>query len=149
MIRHEIPTHLSVEDRALLGLTLRQVMYLIVGAAASYALWTHLAEWPSVPPPVRLTVAALCFLTAAGIALLHPYGRGLGEWLLAAIRYGVATRRSVWCSRGPDVLAWAPAADPSWQEIAPGLSWSSPSSPARHTAETRPSGLPGDAEGRS
>jgi hypothetical protein len=125
MIRHEIPTHLSVEDRALLGLTLRQVLHLLVGAAAGYAVWTHLAEWPQVPPGVRLATAGLCFLAAAAFALLRPYGRGLGDWLLAAIGYAAAPRRSVWRSRCPDGYWWAPArlADAAWEEIAPPLSW--------------------------
>ena len=44
--RHEIPTHLDVEDRAFYGLTARQVMWLTVGCAGGYGLW---AQWPDLP----------------------------------------------------------------------------------------------------
>ena len=38
-MHHEVPTHLNVEDKLLLGLTARQFLYLLVGSSASYALW--------------------------------------------------------------------------------------------------------------
>jgi hypothetical protein len=131
MQRHEIPTHLNVEDRALFGLTLRQVMHLLAGLAAAYALWTHLAERPEIPAPVRLTAAALCFVAFAAITLLRPYGRSLGDWLLAVAAFSVASRRSIWL-RSPAAPLDAPPvpnADVAWQEFAPRLSW--PSLPER------------------
>ena len=33
--QHEIPTHLNVEDKLLLGLTMRQFLYLIVGCSVA------------------------------------------------------------------------------------------------------------------
>ena len=41
--RHEIPTHLNVEDRAVYGLSVRQLTYLVVGSSGGYQLWS---AWP-------------------------------------------------------------------------------------------------------
>ena len=38
-LRHEIPTHLNVEDRALFGLSVRQLALLLAGCAAAYAAY--------------------------------------------------------------------------------------------------------------
>ena len=51
--RHEIPTHLNVEDKAFYGFSARQVMYVTVGLSGSYALWN---QWPGVPLLLRLTL---------------------------------------------------------------------------------------------
>jgi hypothetical protein len=65
--RHEIPTHLNVEDRAFFGLSVRQVTHLMVGASTAYAVWN---QWLWAPPGPRLFLAVLCFLTAAALALV-------------------------------------------------------------------------------
>lgn len=46
MQRHEIPTHLEVEDRILGPLTTRDALYLLVGAAAVYWLGTEASLLP-------------------------------------------------------------------------------------------------------
>ena len=60
--RHEIPTHLNVEDKAFVGLSVRQLMNLIVGLSTAYALWN---DWPDLPLPVRAGLAVVCLLVAA------------------------------------------------------------------------------------
>ena len=41
-MRHEIPTHLEVQDRFIGNLTTRQLLFLGIGAAVGYGAWTNL-----------------------------------------------------------------------------------------------------------
>ena len=61
--RHEIPTHLNVEDKAFIGLSVRQLMNLIVGLSTAYAIWNG---WPVLPLPVRAAVAGACSVGRPG-----------------------------------------------------------------------------------
>src|SRR5690349_10028421 len=85
--RHQVPTHLDVEDRPFLGLTVRQALVLAVGGVWAYAVWTQTA---SLPVALRLPLAAACFLPAAAGVL------GWGAWALAALRYALTPRVAVW-----------------------------------------------------
>ena len=91
--RHEIPTHLNVEDRAFIGLSMRQLLVLLVGLAGGYALWERC---PGLPPGPRLALAAVPPLVAALVALARPAGRGLGAWCVVVLRYGALPRVAVW-----------------------------------------------------
>ena len=91
--RHEIPTHLNVEDRAFIGLSMRQLLMLLVGLAGGYVLWERC---PGLPPGVRLALAAVPPLIAALVALVRPAGRGLEEWCFVALQYGASPRVAVW-----------------------------------------------------
>ncbi len=117
--RHEIPTHLNVEDRAFYGLTARQLMWLTVGCAGGYGLWT---QWPGLPAGPRLALAAVCVALAVVLALVRPHRRGLEEWAFAALHYAAVPRRSVWRPREPELAAWRPSG-PRWAELAPHVSW--------------------------
>jgi hypothetical protein len=91
--RHEIPTHLGVDDRALLGLTMRQVMFLMLGCAAAYWLWS---EWPGFPGSARAAAATAALLAAAFVAFLRPHGRALEEWAFVAARYAALPKGAAW-----------------------------------------------------
>jgi hypothetical protein len=101
--RHEIPTHLGVEDKAFLGLSIRQAMYLILGASTSYGVATQ-ADW--LPAAPRLAVAGLAGLLALAVALVRPGGRGLDEWGVILLRFLVAPRRAIWRVSEPDPADW-------------------------------------------
>jgi len=117
--RHEIPTHLNVEDKAFYGLTARQLMWLMVGGASGYGLWT---QSPDLPAGLRLALAGLCFALALALALVRPQGRGLEEWAFVALHYAALPKRSAWRPREPQPAAWRPAGE-DWAERAPRLSW--------------------------
>jgi len=117
--RHEIPTHLSVEDKAFYGLSARQFMYLTVGLATSYGLWNQLLY---LPVAARLALAVACFALAAALALVRPHGRGLEEWAFVALHYAAAPKASVWRPREPDQAAWRPSAT-GWAELSPRPVW--------------------------
>ena len=104
-LRHEIPTHLNIEDRFIGGLSLRQVLCLVVGLAGGYGLW---AGWPALPPALRGTAAALCVLLAALVALVRPAGRGLEEWAFVLLHYAAVPRVALWSPAEPDPRDWQP-----------------------------------------
>lgn len=117
--RHEIPTHLNVEDKALLGLTMRQLTYLMVGAADAYSLWNQPA---GVPLGLRLSLVAACLVASVALALVRPHGRGLDEWAFILLHYAARPRASVWRPKEPDVAGPRPGSG-RWAELAPRLSW--------------------------
>jgi len=117
--QHEIPTHLNVEDKLLLGLTARQFLYVLVGTSLSYGMWNQLFD---APPVLRVTIVAACLLAAAAMALLRPLDRPLEEWLLAACVFVGTPRKATWRPREPDAAEWRPAAD-AWHELKPNLTW--------------------------
>jgi hypothetical protein len=118
-LRHEIPTHLDVEDRAIYGLSVRQLTYLIAGASGAYATWT---SWPDLPEELRGAAAVLAFLVAAAVALVRPGARGLEGWALAALHHVATPKRAVWRAREPDPDAWRHDAA-AWAEVEPRLAW--------------------------
>ena len=128
-LRHEIPTHLNVQDKPLLGLTMRQFMELMAGLAGTYGLWN---QWPELPIGIRVVLTALSLLMTLATTLFRPGGRGLEEWLLIGLEYAATPRRSVWRPREPAMADWWPRQAP-WAELTPRLAWGG--------------ALPDDAEG--
>jgi len=117
--RHEIPTHLNVEDRAFYGLTIRQVMYLTIGLSGGYGLWN---QWPALPLIIRGGLAALCVILALMFALLRPQGRSLDEWAFVALHHAAVPKDSVWRS-GDVAFSDRDASTSVWEDLAPRLSW--------------------------
>ena len=117
--RHEIPTHLGVEDRAFYGLTMRQVMYLTAGLSGGYSRWN---QWPGLQLLIRATLAAVCVLLALTFALVRPHGRSLDEWLFVVLHHAALPKTSVWRPREPDDASWQPV-DGSWEELTPQIAW--------------------------
>ncbi len=117
--RHEIPTHLNVEDRAFYGLSVRQFMYLMVGAAGSYGMWN---QWPELMAAARIAVALTWFSIAAAFALIRPSGRGLEEWAFVAMHYLAVPKQAVWRVIDSDRITPHPSAS-TWAELAPQLRW--------------------------
>ena len=114
MQRHEIPTHLEVEDKILGTLTVRQLLFLAVGLSLSYGLWGllhQLAVSPGhhLPIVAQIALAAFPALCTLVLALAQPGGRPLEEWLLAIARY----------AGQPKVCIWRPLADEEGDGEAP------------------------------
>jgi PrgI family protein len=103
MQRHEIPTHLEVEDKILGSLTVRQLLFLAVGVSLSYGLWGLLrhaspAHLPLIAAILLAAIPALCTLV---LALVQPGGRPFEEWLLTLVRFATL----------PHVCLWRPLSD--------------------------------------
>ena len=120
-MRHEIPTHLGVEDRAFYGLSARQVTLLTVGCASAYAIWN---QWASLPLPLHLAFVVTCLVIALTLALVRPNGRSLDEWAFIALRYLSVPKASVWQVAAVEMgeertqaelwAEWTP--QPAWRE---------------------------------
>jgi PrgI family protein len=116
---HEVPTHLNVEDKILLGLTARQFLYLLVGSSTTYLVWDQSTSFGQLP---RLVLAGVLVLITLVFALLRPAGRAPEEWLTAALAFAAAPKRATWRPRTPAASDWR-LADASWHELAPSLAW--------------------------
>lgn len=92
MYRHEIPTHLNVEDKAFAGLTMRQLMTLAVGLALAYSVANDLP----LPLALRAAAGAVAVATALALVLIRPQGRPLEDWAFALARYWSVPRVAVW-----------------------------------------------------
>jgi PrgI family protein len=119
--RHEIPTHLNVEDKLLLGLSVRQFTVLLAGASAAYGVWSGSpGSWPA---PLLYGLVAVVALTSAGLAFVRPLGRGLEEWAFALAHYWAMPKLVVWRPAEPAPTDWRPdGAD--WAEFSPRAAWS-------------------------
>ena len=95
MGRHEIPTHLGVADRAVLGLTMRQLLSAAAGLALAHAAASDLP----LPLPVRLCAAALVLAAVLPLVFWRPAGRPLEEWVFVLLRYWAVPRAAVWRPR--------------------------------------------------
>ena len=92
---HEIPTHLEVADRAVLGLTMRQLLAAAIGLALAYGA---VSDVP-LPFTLRLAGAAGVLLVTAVLALWRPAGRAAEEWAFVLVRYWATPRVAVWRPR--------------------------------------------------
>jgi hypothetical protein len=90
---YELPTHLQVEDQLIAGLTARQLLRVMIGAALGYGAWDQIA-W--LPDEVRLALAVGLATLGILFALLQPAGRAVDQWLLACVLFVVLPRRRVW-----------------------------------------------------
>ena len=117
--RHEIPTHLNVEDRAFYGLSIRQVMYLTAGSTLAYALWN---QWSDVPVDLRLALALASAVVGVALALVRPFGRGVEEWAVVLLCYWLTPRRSFWLPSDP-TTRHAEDGAAGWIELAPSPRW--------------------------
>ncbi len=117
--RHEIPTHLDVEDKAFYGLTVRQFTNLVAGLGGTYSLWN---QWPGLPLPVRWALAALSVLVTLATTFVTLGGRPIEHWVLVIARYLAVPRRRVWRVPQPDPAAWN-VDDAGWANLQPRLTW--------------------------
>lgn len=118
MHKHEIPTHLEVEDRILGSLTTRDALYLLVGAAAAYGFGTE----PALAQPWRLGLAASSAVLACFFALVRLDGRPLDSWLYATVAFIATPRVATWRSRGGDERG-AALSPVRWQVRRPRVRW--------------------------
>jgi hypothetical protein len=117
--RHEIPTHLNVDDKAFFGLTVRQTMNLTAGVAGTYGLWN---QWPDMPLALRGSLAAFSLALGLVFTLVRVHGRGMDEWAFVLLHYIVTPKTSLWKLRPPSRIE-SRAADGAWEELSPAVSW--------------------------
>ena len=117
MNRHEIPTHLNVEDKAFAGLTMRQLMTAAVGLGLAYGV----ASEPPLPIAIRFAAAGVVLVLVALLALWRPAGRPLEDWAFVLLRYWAVPRLAVWRPRRVDIDQTG--ATPSYEVVVPEPTW--------------------------
>jgi hypothetical protein len=117
MHRHEIPTHLNVEDRVIAGLSMRQLMIAVAGLSLAYAAFSE----PPVPFAVRLVGAGVLGLTTGLAVLWRPAGRPLEDWAFILLRYWALPRVAVWRPRIADLRHEEVA--PRFEVVVPEPAW--------------------------
>ena len=116
--RHELPTHLAVEDRVVAGLSMRQLLLLVSGACGAYALWLQLA---ALPISLRACLVVLNLAASLVFALWRPGGRSFEHWALVVLRYACVPRVAIWRPVGPAHTTPGPAL--RWTDFAPPVVW--------------------------
>ncbi|GHO98635.1 hypothetical protein KSF_086830 [Reticulibacter mediterranei] len=99
--RHTHPTHLFLPDKVLFGLTVRQILFLLVGGTLAYWLWLRLglvipASWRSVGVGVRIVAALLPFVLCLVAAFASIASRPLELWGMVALQFAAQPKRAVW-----------------------------------------------------
>jgi hypothetical protein len=117
-MRHEIPTHLNVPDRFVLGLTATQAMQLMAAAACAYGLLK--SAW--APLELRAALAALVLGLGLVLVLVRPSGRSPGAWLLLAVVYLLLPHRFVW----RPCPSMTEKAEGTWAALTPRVGWLPP-----------------------
>ncbi len=117
MNRHEIPTHLNVEDKAFAGLTMRQLMTAAVGLGLAYGAASELP----LPIPVRLVAAGVVLVAVALLALWRPAERPLEDWAFVLLRYWAVPRVAVWRPRRLNLDK--AEATPTYEVLVPEPAW--------------------------
>src|SRR5579859_5925156 len=112
MTRHEIPTHLEVEDHLLGPLTTKDAMYLLVGAAAVYGVWTSAA----LPIALRSLLAGGAAAAAILFALVKLGGRPMDAWLCSGLAFTATAKRALWRPRPGTPTRRAPS-DARWRAL--------------------------------
>ena len=121
---YELPTHLQVEDQLIAGLTIRQLLRVVVGACAAYCFWDR-APWMS--SDLRLAAAGVPVIIGLLFALLQPGGRSLDQWLLAMLLFFAMPRRLAWQPSDHAPRLQLPGRDADWAELDVHPHWLAPS----------------------
>jgi hypothetical protein len=93
--RHEVPTHLHVEDRVFFGfMTVRHV--LVLAGGCFLAMGAVLSPPLPLPEFLRYLCAVAIGAATLAVAFVEPDGRKMEEWLFAFLRYQLTPRVAVW-----------------------------------------------------
>jgi hypothetical protein len=98
---HKVPTHMSIPDKVVFGLTARQLLILLIGCSASYDLWLQLHAlnpYTALGLMVRVGIAVMPAAAATALALISVAGRPLEAWSLVLFRYWQRPQVYVWRS---------------------------------------------------
>ena len=120
---YELPTHLQVEDQLIAGLTIRQLLRVVVGASAAYCVWDR-APWMS--SDMRLAAAGVPVIIGLLFASLQPGGRSLDQWLLAMLLFFAMPRRLAWQPGEHAPRLQLPGRDADWAELDVHPDWLAP-----------------------
>src|SRR5207245_8825900 len=96
---HKVPTHMSLPDKVVFGLTARQLLLLLIGCSLGYNLWLHLsvvAAFILLGQVLRIGITLLPVVVAVVLAFIAVAGRPLAVWLLVLVRYWRPSEVYLW-----------------------------------------------------
>jgi hypothetical protein len=100
-VTHKVPTHMSLPDKVVFGLTARQLLLLLIGCSLGYNLWLHLGAlvaFALIGQVLRIAITLIPAGVAAALALISVADRPLEVWLLVLVRYWQRPRVYLWRS---------------------------------------------------
>ena len=100
-VTHKVPTHMSLPDKVVFGLTARQLLLLLIGCSLGYNLWLHLGALEAlalIGQVLRIGMALIPTAIAAALALISVADRPLEVWLLVLVRYWQRPQVYLWRS---------------------------------------------------
>ena len=98
---HKVPTHISLPDKVVFGLTARQLLLLLIGCSLGYNLWLHLGVFVAFALPgqvLRIGLALVPAGIAVALAFITVADRPLEVWLLVLVRYWQRPQVYLWRS---------------------------------------------------
>ena len=98
---HKVPTHMSMTDKIVFGLTARQLLIVLIGCAVSYDVWLHLhmlSAYGSTGMIARIVPSLVPAALALVLALVNVADRPLEQWLFVWLRYQLQPKTYVWRS---------------------------------------------------
>jgi len=101
MQAHKVPTHMSMPDKLVLGLTAKQLLITIIGGSIGYDIWVHLyflLAYGALGLIARLTLSLTPAALALALALVSIAGRPLEVWAFVLLRYMQQPKTYVWRS---------------------------------------------------
>lgn len=98
-MQYKIPVQIENEDPIMLGLSLRQLVIIMVGGWISYSIFKGLV--PSTGPEVAAIPGIILFLLTLFIALFKQYEMTFVPFVLALLRFNVNAKTRIW-TKGVD-----------------------------------------------
>ncbi len=98
---HTVPTHMSLPDKVVFGLTARQLLLLLIGCSLGYNLWLHLGVFVAfalLGQVLRIGMALVPAGIAVALAFITVADRPLEVWLLVLVRYWQRPQVYLWRS---------------------------------------------------
>src|SRR5258708_3720624 len=98
---HTVPTHISLTDKVVFGLTARQLLLLLIGCSLGYNFWLHLSmlvAFALLGQVLRIGIALVPAGIAVALAFIAVADRPLEVWLLVLVRYWQRPRVYLWRS---------------------------------------------------
>ena len=98
---HKVPTHMSMPDKIVFGLTAKQLLFALIGCSAGYNIWLHLHSlqlYGLIGMIIRLVFALLPAGVSLVFALVNVAGRPLDVWAFVWLRYIQQPKIYVWGS---------------------------------------------------
>ena len=98
---HKVPTHMSLPDKVVFGLTARQLLLLLIGCSLGYNLWLHLSmlvAFALLGQVLRSGIALVPTGIVVALAFIAVADRPLEVWLLVLVRYWQRPQVYLWRS---------------------------------------------------